>query len=115
MIAKQMRKIAELESNVRGLQSQLEKERQRAEKKDQKAELYSKQLRSEGLPVLDASVDNSGRNHGDGGAFGGAPLGSSSPGTPGTMQARGSVLCWRGQQTAASSSTNNCPASFNAG
>jgi hypothetical protein len=87
MIAKQMRRIAQLESNIRGLQAQLEKERQRAEKKDQKAELYSKQLRSEGLPVLGASMDNTGKSRG--GAFGEAPLGSSLPGTPGTMQARG--------------------------
>ena len=85
-IAKQMRKIAELESQIRGLHAELEKERYNADRKGQKADLYSKQLRSEGLPVLDASVDQ-GRVSSS--AFGEKPLRSSSPGTPGTIQARG--------------------------
>ena len=111
MIAKQMQ-IAELESNVRGLQSQLEKERQRAEKKSKKLSLFSPIRRRSSL--LDASVDNSGRNHGDGGAFGGAPLGLSHQAH--LVQCRLVVSFMLERPTDCSKQLdNNCAASFNAG
>ena len=88
-ITQQMRKISELESEIRGLTKNIDAQTNRADRRENESKMYSKQLREEGIPHLQTSVDTSRDN----GAFGKGKLnatpGRTNPGTPGTEAARG--------------------------
>jgi chromosome segregation ATPase len=97
-ITGQMRRIAELEAETRSLHKAIDEQRSRADRRENESQMYSKQLREEGIPHLQTSVDKSHQNkNNSNGAFGrggniNATPGRSStdaPGTPGTEAARG--------------------------
>ena len=72
---------------LRSVRGELERERTRADKRERESGLYRGQLREEGIPHLQSSVDS---------AFGGGTVDATpghhtgrTPGTPGTEAARG--------------------------